>query len=309
MWTRIIKGNIIKYEHNNQVLSFLTRIIYHILSTYLSGYLLEAPREFIRHSLVLRLDWTSCQFSSTCIFLVCLGPPSILPFVPTIHVSGVHPPLPTRQLNTSIQVNNMASLHLIYTVTLIVPDTASYIRGWIQMVLAPNDLFSWNNKYYKYIEYNEYNITTTFTCFFLAMLTTYSVHAGILKPWRGRLPWPLAVFSFYHVLSLSLTGLNWRSLFLPWGSGPPFPKMASPFTGSVHTPLPGSGTLIYITFKLLFISCFILLLHLWAGWLAPILLVGNSRSQQYGYMSMSVSVRPCSCSCVNLAMHILRDKE
>ncbi len=31
-----------------------------------------------------------------------------------------------------------------------VPDTASYIRGWMQMVLAPNDLFSWNNKYSKY---------------------------------------------------------------------------------------------------------------------------------------------------------------
>ncbi len=45
-----------------------------------------------------------------------------------------------------------------------VPDTASYIRGWIQMVLAPNDLFSWNNKYNKY---NEYNATDTFTCFFL----------------------------------------------------------------------------------------------------------------------------------------------
>ncbi len=25
-----------------------------------------------------------------------------------------------------------------------------YIRGWMQMVLAPNDLFSWNNKYNKY---------------------------------------------------------------------------------------------------------------------------------------------------------------
>jgi hypothetical protein len=31
-----------------------------------------------------------------------------------------------------------------------VPDTASYIRGWMQMVLTPNDLFSWNNKYSKY---------------------------------------------------------------------------------------------------------------------------------------------------------------
>ncbi len=28
-----------------------------------------------------------------------------------------------------------------------------YIRGWMQMVIAPNDLFSWNNKY------NKYNVT------------------------------------------------------------------------------------------------------------------------------------------------------
>ncbi len=28
----------------------------------------------------------------------------------------------------------------------------SYIRGWMQMVLAPNDLFSWNNKYNKYTD-------------------------------------------------------------------------------------------------------------------------------------------------------------
>jgi hypothetical protein len=107
------------------------------------------------------------------------------------------------------------------------------------MVLAPNDLFSWNNKYNKYIECN---VTDTFTCFFLAMHTTYSMHAGILKLWRGRLPWPHVVFSSYHVFPLSLSGSNWRSLFPPRGSGPPFPKMASPFTGSAHTPLPGSGT-------------------------------------------------------------------
>jgi hypothetical protein len=39
------------------------------------------------------------------------------------------------------------------------------------------------------------------------------------------------------------SGLNWRSLFPPWGSGPPFPKMAPPFTGFAHPPLRGSGTL------------------------------------------------------------------
>ncbi len=47
----------------------------------------------------------------------------------------------------------------------------------------------------------------------------------------------------YHVLTLSLSGLNWRSLFPPLGTGPPFPKMAPPFTGSAHTPSPGSTTI------------------------------------------------------------------
>jgi hypothetical protein len=60
------------------------------------------------------LDCTSCQLSSTCIFFVCLGPPSNLLFVPMIHVSHVHPPLTTIWLNTNTQVNNMTMLHLIY---------------------------------------------------------------------------------------------------------------------------------------------------------------------------------------------------
>jgi hypothetical protein len=33
--------------------------------------------------------------------------------------------------------------------------------------------------------------------------STYSVHAGILKLWRGRLPCPLIVFSFHYVSRLS----------------------------------------------------------------------------------------------------------
>ncbi len=52
------------------------------------------------------------------------------------------------------------------------------------MVLAPNDLFSWNNKYNKY---NEYNVTVTFTYFFLSyahqltlcMLASWS-HEGVV---------------------------------------------------------------------------------------------------------------------------------
>ena len=51
------------------------------------------------------------------------------------------------------------------------------------MVLTPNDLFSWNNKYGKYtvilshIYYNELILYPS------AMhVNTHSVHAGILKP-------------------------------------------------------------------------------------------------------------------------------
>jgi hypothetical protein len=62
----------------------------------------------------------------------------------------------------------------------------------------------------------------------VAMHTTYSVHTGILKPWRSRLPWLPAVFSFYHVFSLPLSGLNWRSLFPPWGSEPSLPQNGAP---------------------------------------------------------------------------------
>ncbi len=57
------------------------------------------------------------------------------------------------------------------------------------------------------------------------------MHAGILKQWRGHLLWLPVVFSFYHVFALPLPGLNWPSLFPPWGSDPPFPKMAALFTG------------------------------------------------------------------------------
>ncbi len=89
-------------------------IIVYFVYMYLSGYFLEAPREYIHPGLVLGLDWTSCQLSSTCIFFVCLGPPSILLFVPTIHVSHMHPPWTTRWLNTDTQVNNVGMLHLTY---------------------------------------------------------------------------------------------------------------------------------------------------------------------------------------------------
>jgi hypothetical protein len=74
--------------------------------------------------LQIRLSWPHPQARLDLFFffqdffhiylLVCLGPPSIWLFIPTIRVSHVHPSLTTRQLNTSTQVNNLTMLHLIY---------------------------------------------------------------------------------------------------------------------------------------------------------------------------------------------------
>ncbi len=76
-----------------------------------------------------------------------------------------------------------------------------YIRGWMQMVIEPNDLFYWNNKY------NKYNVTNIFTHFLLELCTwTHSVHALVLKPWRGRLPWLPAISTFCHVFLFPCLG-------------------------------------------------------------------------------------------------------
>jgi hypothetical protein len=62
----------------------------------------------------------------------------------------------------------------------IVPDTASYIRGLMQMVLTPNDLFSWNNKYSEYALH--YYIMTGLSPSSQLCTSTYSVHAGSFEP-------------------------------------------------------------------------------------------------------------------------------
>jgi hypothetical protein len=114
-----------------------------------------------------------------------------------------------------------------------------YIRGWMQMVLAPNDLFSWNNNTMKYNACNGY----LHYCWSMHD-DTYSVHDRPSKPWWGRLP---CFRTFCYVFSPPLSRLNWRSLSPIGGPGPPAPKVAFPLLGSAHTPFPGSRTIhIYI---------------------------------------------------------------
>jgi hypothetical protein len=117
----------------------------------------------------------------------------------------------------------------------------TYIRGWMQMVLAPNDLFSWNNKAMSTMLLRIFTLSSCWLC-----TLTHSVHARILKPWRGRLP---SVFSLYHVFSPPLSGLNWRSLTPSGGPGPFTSKITTLSTGSAHTPSLGSKT---VTWQVIF---------------------------------------------------------
>jgi hypothetical protein len=119
------------------------------------------------------------------------------------------------------------------------------------MVIAPNDLFSWNNKY------NEYNVTRDiYTLSSWRLCTsTHSVHARVLKPWRGSLP---SISSSYHVFPPPLSGLNWRSLSPLGGPGPFTSKMVPLSTGSAHTPLPGFRTLYCSSIYSLFRGFFLL---------------------------------------------------
>ncbi len=73
-------------------------------------------------------------------------------------------------------------------------------------------------------------ITNTFTFISLAEHITHSVHTGILKPWRGRLPHLLVVFSSYHVSRLLSTLVRAQlTLLVPaLGIRSPFPQNGAP---------------------------------------------------------------------------------
>ncbi len=113
---------IIKHEQiycrqltTSQFSSLQHKLHNHICTLYILERLLSWSTSQIRLSWPcpwIRLNLLKALFH---MYLLCLSwPTSILVFFPTIHVSHMHPPLTTRQLNTSTQVNNMAVLHLIY---------------------------------------------------------------------------------------------------------------------------------------------------------------------------------------------------
>jgi hypothetical protein len=113
---------------------------------------------------------------------------------------------------------------------------------WHQMIYFPGTINTVSTWLYYYIIYTTMDPLPTFQLCTL----TYSVHAGISEPWRGRLPCFFVIFpslTEIHVLPPPVSQANWRSLFRPGDSPPSFSKMASSFTGSAHSPFPGYDTL------------------------------------------------------------------
>jgi hypothetical protein len=93
---------------------------------------------------------------------------------------------------------------------------------WHQMIYFPGTINTVSTRLY----------TSTMGSLFIFQLctSTYSVHAGILKLWRGRLPCPPVVFSFHYVSRLSSSFVR-SQLTLPVptvGIRPPLPQNGAP---------------------------------------------------------------------------------
>jgi hypothetical protein len=92
-------------------------------------------------------------------------------------------------------------------------------------LLTSEDEYKW---YWHQMIYFPETINTVST--WILSTTTHSVHAGISKPWRGRLPRPVVVFSSHHVSRLiSFLVRAQLTLFVPAsGTGSPFPQNGVP---------------------------------------------------------------------------------
>ncbi len=81
---------------------------------------------------------------------------------------------------------------------------------WHQMIYFPGTINIVSTQSYHHDYKHRYNSLSIFQL----CTSTYSVHAGILKLWRGRLPCPLVVFSF-HCRSRLPTSFVRSQLTLP----------------------------------------------------------------------------------------------
>jgi hypothetical protein len=83
-----------------------------------------------------------------------------------------------------------------------------------------------------------------------SLVSSYAMHTNLLCAcWHLEAMKGLSSLTSCRlsILSRPLSPLIWTQLTLlvpALGIRPPFPKMAPPFTGPAHTPLPGSGTIL-----------------------------------------------------------------
>jgi hypothetical protein len=111
------------------------------------------------------------------------------------------------------------------------------------MVLAPNDLFSWNNKYISTLN----TISPTHSL----VLLSYAHHL-LCACWHPEAMNGSSSLTSCRLLILSRlpSSLIWAQLTLlvpALGIRSPLPKMAPPLTGPAHLPLPGSGTVAIVS--------------------------------------------------------------
>jgi hypothetical protein len=100
-----------------------------------------------------------------------------------------------------------------------------YIRGWMQMVLAPNDLFSWNN--------NTWNTALVQVNYSIADWCTMTLTLCMIVPWSHDGVVFLALRHFLRLLSSPVR--TQLMLIVPcWGPWSPHPQSGVP-SPRVHT--------------------------------------------------------------------------
>jgi hypothetical protein len=104
---------------------------------------------------------------------------------------------------------------------------------WHQMIYFPGTI----NIVSTWLYHHGIYITMNSLLVFQLCTLTYSVHAGILEPWRGRLPCPFVVFSSHCGSRLASPCVRSQLTppIPPMGLGPPFPLQNGAFIHRVRT--------------------------------------------------------------------------
>ncbi len=159
------------------------------------------------------IDFVRCPLARAIIHVQCYKCCNSYQFVPTLQRGSVY------------YTRFLISIYICYCSR----HGFLYIRGWMQMVMAPNDLFSWNNKYKKYMSLRIFTLSSWSYAreLTLCMLAFWS-HEGVV--FLDFLPSPHLVTSF------RLPCLGSTDAHCPrWGDPVPLPPKWHPFSQGPRT--------------------------------------------------------------------------